>query len=192
MWYEHGRVLFSNLEGRVKREDSFFRKLQQKARRTGARRGLTQETLKKLYPQVRDLCGVRFSCPYFDDIHPAVKELVRPRLAGLGYATELKSRDLQDQDFLEDGNEHGYRSFHFYVKVPTPTDIYGNSKLCLCEVQARSELQHVWAVKSHDLLYKQGRWRFPPHVVEGMKQLSHRLRAADQSLVSIRDRLRED
>jgi hypothetical protein len=56
----------------------------------------------------------------------------------------------------------------------------------------RSELQHVWAVKSHDLLYKPSRgWQLSDkHVTEDMRQLSNSLRAADQFLVSIRDRAR--
>lgn len=121
-----------------------------------------------------------------------VETLVRPRLAGFGYATLLSVASLRDKSFLDAGDAFGYRSYHFYVKVPTDIDIYGNSQLCLCEVQARSELQHVWAVKSHELLYKaEEGWQLDDqHVVEDMRQVSNSLRAADQHLVSIRDRVR--
>jgi ppGpp synthetase/RelA/SpoT-type nucleotidyltranferase len=128
---------------------------------------------------------------YLDEVRPAITDLIRPGLAKLGYATQLKAAGLRDKDFLDTGNEHGYRSYHFHVKVPTPIDIFGNTKLCLCEIQAKSELQHVWAAKSHDLLYKpEEGWQFgDPHVEGDMRAVSDSLRAADQHLVSIRDRI---
>ncbi len=188
-----GRVAFTTVEGRVKDEDKFFNKLYGMCCRAASARGVTQERLRTLYGQVTDLCGVRFSCPYFDEVETAVQDLVRPSLSTLGYATDLQSNPLyEDEDNTDLGNEMGYRSYHFFVKVPTQTDIYGTHDLCLCEVQARSELQHVWAVKSHDLLYKpDSGWELSDkHVVEDMRQVSNSLRAADQHLLSIRDRAR--
>lgn len=117
-------------------------------------------------------------------------EPIRPGLQRLGYGSDLRPR-LKDRDDLDEGDEWGYRSYHFYVQVPTPVDIYGKIKLRLCEVQARTELQHVWAVKSHDLLYKPGSGSRPldRHVTEDMRQVSNSLRAADQFLQSVRDRV---
>ena len=154
---------------------------------------MTQGSLKRIYKGIRDLAGVRFSCPYLDEVKTTIQQLVRPGLRQLGYDIVLKTAPFSDKDYLNEGNEHGYRSYHFYLRVPTDEDIYGNSRLCLCEVQARSELQHIWAVKSHDLLYKPGAgWQFSDvHVAEDMRQVSNSLRAADQHLVSIRDRIRK-
>jgi ppGpp synthetase/RelA/SpoT-type nucleotidyltranferase len=125
-------------------------------------------------------------------VRAAIEDLIRPKLRELGYATNLDEGGFPSKDYLDHGDEFGYRSYHFFVKVPTPIDIYGNVELCLCEIQARTELQHMWAVKSHDLLYKpQGQWELSDkHVLEDMKQVSNSLRAADQFLVSIRDRTR--
>ena len=191
---EYGRVAFNSIEGRVKTEASLFRKLYQQARESANRHGLTQGSLQRLFRGIKDLSGVRFSCPYLDEVKSTIEDLVRPRLAKLGYATSLKAAPLRDKDFLDTGNEQGYRSYHFHLRVPTVIDIYGNSQLCLCEVQARSELQHVWALKSHDLFYKpDAGWQLSDqHVLEDMRQVSNSLRAADQLLVSIRDRIRRD
>jgi len=177
----------------VKSEDSFFRKLHKMCYANAQTHGLTQNTLIELYSDIKDLCGVRFSCPYFDEVKEAVVKLVRPGLHALGYGTDLQSDSrYQDRDYLDTGDELGYRSYHFFVMVPTVIDIFGNVKLCLCEMQARTELQNVWAVKSHDLLYKpEAGWNFSDgHVVADMRQVSNSLRAADQFLVSIRDRIR--
>jgi putative GTP pyrophosphokinase len=187
---QHGRTALVSVEGRVKQPDSLLLKLQQECRKTSARAAVTQEVVSKLYGRIHDLCGVRFSCPYFDEVRTTIDTLIRPGLQRRGYGANLR-QPFKDRDYLDDGDEWGYRSYHFFVEVPTPVDIYGKIKLCLCEVQARTELQHVWAVKSHDLLYKPGAGARPldPNVAEDMRQVSNSLRAADQFLQSIRDRI---
>jgi ppGpp synthetase/RelA/SpoT-type nucleotidyltranferase len=187
---QHGRTALVSVEGRVKQSDSLLLKLQRECRRASGRTAVTQEMINKLYGRIHDLCGVRFACPYLDEVRHIVEELIRPGLQRLGYASDLRPR-LKDKDDLDEGDEWGYRSYHFFVQVPTPVDIYGKIKLRLCEVQARTELQHVWAVKSHDLLFKPGTGVRPldRHVTEDMRQVSNSLRAADQFLQSVRDRV---
>ena len=184
---KHGRAFFTTIDGRVKSQTSFFRKLHAICKQRSATTGVTPQTLDAFYDEIKDLCGVRFACPYYDEIAPAIQH-VRESLGEAGYVTEVG--ELPDRNYLDAGDARGYRSYHFYLKVPTETSIFGDVDLCLCEVQVRSELQHVWAVKSHDLLYKpEAGWQVGDrHVVEDMKQLSNSLRAADQSLISIRDR----
>lgn len=183
------RAFLTSIDGRVKTQRSFFRKLFRLCRERSCATGVTPQVLQDFYLEIRDLCGVRFACPYYDEIEPAIHQ-IRSFLGELGYATQLA--ELSDKNFLDAGDQRGYRSYHFYVKIPTTTSIFGDGDLCLCEVQARSELQHVWAMKSHDLLYKpETGWQTTdPHVLEDMRQLSNSLRAADQSLLSIRDRSR--
>lgn len=186
------RTRITSIEGRVKTEASFFRKLYKLALERGPAGGITQDVLAALYNDINDLCGIRFSCPYYDDVKPTIKNVIRPGLSELGYATELRTDSrFDDSDRLDTGdNVTGYRSYHFFIKIPAVIDIYGGSELCPCEVQARTELQHVWAVKSHDVLYKpELGWDFSDdHVSEDMKQISHHLRAVDQLLISVRDR----
>lgn len=190
---KYDRVAFTTIEGRVKTEDSFFRKLYKICCTKAPKQGLTAPKIQAFYFEIKDLCGIRFSCPYFDEVELSIEKLVRPRLSVLGYATDLQGEiGLSDKNYLEAGDELGYRSYHFFISVPTVIDIFGNTELCLCEVQARTELQHVWAVKSHDLLYKpKVGWDFgDDHITDDMKHLSHNLRFADEILVSIRDRTR--
>jgi ppGpp synthetase/RelA/SpoT-type nucleotidyltranferase len=183
-----GRVRFTTVEGRVKLEVSVLRKLYQKCKAGSRETGVTPTTLQSYYDDIKDICGVRLACPYYDEVLPAIAS-IRSRLEALGYVTNVTG--LADRNFLDSGDELGYRSYHFFVKVPTETTIFGDSELCLCEVQVRTELQHIWAVKSHDLLYKKDLgWQETNHVAEDMRQLSNSLRAADQSLISIRDRSR--
>lgn len=76
--------------------------------------------------------------------------------------------------------------------MPTQVDIYGTAKAVICEVQGRSELQHVWAVKSHDLLYKsEDGWLKPnAETLKDMQELSNSLRSVDHFLCRIRKRIR--
>lgn len=191
---QHGRVLFTSVEGRVKDCPSFFKKFYQICCENGITKGITKSNLDSFYSQINDLAGVRFSCPYYDDVVNAIENIIRPKLTELGYATNLNDDNLIDKNYLDDGNDIGYRSYHFFLKIPTQIDIFGETTLQLCEVQGRTELQHVWAVKSHDLLYKpENGWvSFDENVKEDMKQLSNSLRAADQFIISIRDRVREE
>jgi ppGpp synthetase/RelA/SpoT-type nucleotidyltranferase len=188
-----GRVAFTAVQGRVKQQDSFLNKLFGECRVLARAKSVSGETLDAAYMSIKDLAGVRFSCPYFDEVEPAINEFVRPKLFALGYGTDLTADTAYaDKDCLDAGDHFGYRSYHFYVQVPTVYDIFGRVKPCLCEVQARTELQHVWADKSHDLLYKPaGGWNYAdPGVVDLMKQVSHNLRAIDEYLVDIRRRTR--
>lgn len=186
-----GRVAFTSIDGRAKREDSFFRKLYNRCQGRCPAHGITDKGLVRLYSNIKDLCGVRFSCPYLDEVTDFIEKIIRPGLTNLSYATEL-GRQFADKDYLDKGDGQGYRSYHFYVKVPTPVDIFGQWQYCICEVQGRSELQHVWAVKAHNLLYKMGEgWELSDnHVRTDMKSLSDSLRSADESLMSIRDRIK--
>lgn len=188
----NSRAAFVTIEGRVKTPESILRKLYADCLEYSNKNGITQDSIKILYEGISDICGVRFSCPYYDEVTKFIRELVRPKLSQLGYATDLE--DHPDKDMLDEGDKNGYRSYHFFVKVPAPVDIFDNTKLALCEIQVRTELQHVWAVKSHDLLYKPKEgWDLSDlHVINDMKAVSMSLRAADQHLTSIRDRVKCD
>ena len=185
-------VIFTTVEGRVKTEESFFRKLHKNWLGNSGQTGLTAEVISELYAGIKDLAGVRFSCPYYDQVHDSINRRIRPHLNELGHATDLRRDGLNDKDLLDKGDDFGYRSYHFFVRMLTPVDIFGARKPCLCEVQGRSELQHVWAVKSHDLLYKpKSEWTLSDKdIVEDMHHVSNSLRAADQFLISIRNRVR--
>lgn len=191
----HGRVALTSVYGRVKEEDSFFRKMLSACRERAKAQGVSQKTLEASFSDIKDLAGVRFSCPYFDEVIPTIDGLVRSDLLALGYGADLSNEvGFADKNYLEDGDTFGYRSYHFYVRIPTVVDIYETIEPCLCEVQARTELQHIWADKSHELMYKPSAgWDVPDEQLVGlMKQISNNLRLVDELLVDIRKRVRKE
>lgn len=191
---QHDTTLFTAVQGRVKEENSFVKKLQESCQELATTKGFARETIEEAYAGIKDLCGVRVSCPYIDQIVPTINGVIRPRLGDAGYATDLRQEPGHaDKDLLEFGDERGYRSYHLYLSAPTVVDIYGKIEMCLCEVQVRTELQHVWADKSHNLVYKpdEGWDHSDSHVLADMREASNLLKAVDQHLVSIRDRARK-
>jgi ppGpp synthetase/RelA/SpoT-type nucleotidyltranferase len=176
----------------VKGKGSFFKKLYENCKDNCKKQGFDRENLQSWYLGIHDLAGVRFSCPYFDEVADAIRDRIRPFLETRGYGTDLSDEGLKDKDYLDKGDKNGYRSYHFFLKVPTPIDIYGATKTVICEVQGRSELQHVWAVKSHDLLYKPEEGWLKPNAetLKDMQELSNSLRSVDHFLCRIRQRVR--
>ena len=187
-----GRALFTVVDSRVKKRNNYLAKLFRNYKQIREKQGMTKEGFATCITQIHDILGARFAVPYFDQVIPTVQE-VRKKLILRNYAVDLNSEGLKDINYLENGDDNGYRSYHFFIRVPTLVDLYGNSEMYLCEVQARTELEHVWAIKSHNLFYKPHSDWYPSdgHVKEDMKQISNQLRAIDQHLVSIRDRLKE-
>jgi ppGpp synthetase/RelA/SpoT-type nucleotidyltranferase len=186
---KYKRSILISAEGRIKEHSSFFNKLYKKCINRNKSQAFTQSNLHSFYGDIYDLCGVRFSCAYYDEILPTI-QLVRSYLQYQGYATQLDA-PYTDSNYLDVGDENGYRSYHFYVSIPTEINIYGITEECLCEVQCRTELQHVWATKSHDLLYKNPSLNLDD-LREDMRQLSNSLRDADHRLVRIRQILGVD
>ena len=127
----NNRALFTTIDGRVKTEVSFFQKLFEICKQRGAKDGFTQDTLAAAYEAITDLCGLRFACPYWDDVEYAINEVLRPLLESRrGYAVKPPELKYADRNYLDSGSPVGYRSYHFFLKIPTQIDIYGRVKHC--------------------------------------------------------------
>jgi ppGpp synthetase/RelA/SpoT-type nucleotidyltranferase len=188
---QKGQKFLSAIAGRTKEDDKFFKKLFRICQEKAKVQGMTDKVLRSSYTSIKDIAGFRFSCPYFDQVKSTVVA-VRKELESLGYGVTFTNKGLKDEDYLKDGNENGYRSYHFYVKVPIKIDYVGTKDVFLCEVQARSELQHVWADKSHDLFYKdEAGWTkvVAPELQNLMKETSNMLNSIDAILVDLRNRV---
>jgi ppGpp synthetase/RelA/SpoT-type nucleotidyltranferase len=189
---KHKTSKIVSFDARVKDEKSFMKKFYNLCRTNIPATGVNNSLLLEIYENIYDLCGGRFSCPYLSDVEPTLNDYVRPFLKKRGYLVDLQADPrFVDKNTLLDGDGHGYRSYHFYVQVPTIVDIYDNIEMCLCEMQVRTELQHVWAVKSHDLMYKplKGEKISDPLLLDDMKRISDSLSIADGYLDSIRTRV---
>ncbi len=183
----HKKRLLTSVEFRVKKKPSFFNRLYQRSKLLSKKQGVSDDLVNSEYKEIKDVAGGRFAVAYVSDVADAVVYM-KTYLADRGYGTALD--DYKDKNLIDAGDEYGYRSYHFYIKIPTVTDIYGATEHMLCEIQGRSELQHVWAVKSHDLIYKNGNKNIElEDIKEDMKHISHSLRSADHALDRIREKV---
>ena len=147
------------VESRVKSWDSIRNKLE--------RRSVELESVL----QLNDLVGIRLILPFRRDLDKCVK-LVEDTF-------EITERE--DTAVRLDESQFGYQSHHFVLKLPegwlsTPT-LQGFDKYS-AEIQIRTLAQHIWAVASHKLQYKQEE-SVPKTVLRSIYRVSALLETVD-------------
>ncbi len=167
-------VISTRVSCRAKSIKSIFRKIRQKKRDR-----LQFRRVRDVESYINDLAGARVVCDYLSDVafihgylqrHPAFNILPR-----------------KTEDYIANPRD-GYRGVHLVVEVET---IFGRAK---CEIQLRTMLQHAWAEKSHDLLYKLGRTdlrRVPKQIRALMENQSDLLYNIDEMALQIADAVRQ-
>jgi ppGpp synthetase/RelA/SpoT-type nucleotidyltranferase len=180
--------LITSIEGRIKSKDSLFKKLYGNVKEAVSKgQDLSDLYIQNVFKQILDISGVRLACKYVDEIKEIVGK-IRKSLANGGYEVDLQSQGqiYKDKNYLiEPDPDTGYRGYHFFVQVSLDPLITG-MKGKVCEVQIRSELQNIWAKRSHELLYKK-HGHVPEIKLEYMKHLSKLISSADDFLISIRN-----
>lgn len=168
------QVVPTRVSARAKTLKSILRKIQQKTRD-----GFKFKTPQHVEHQINDLAAARVVCDYLQDIsfihgylkrHPAIKILAN-----------------KTEDYIANPKD-GYRGVHLVVEVKTS---FGRAR---CEVQLRTMLQHAWAEKSHDLLYKLRKTelkRVPRHIRQLMVNHSNLLFDIDTMAFEIADAVRQ-
>jgi ppGpp synthetase/RelA/SpoT-type nucleotidyltranferase len=124
------------VESRVKNWDSIRNKLEK-----------SSLELKSIL-QLRDLVGIRLILPFRRDLEKCI-QLVEDNFV---------ITDKEDTATRLGESQFGYQSYHYVLKLPekwlsTPT-LQGFDKYS-AEIQIRTLAQHIWAVASHNLQYKQ-------------------------------------
>ncbi len=164
------QVVPTRVSNRVKTISSAFRKIREKGRT-----GLRLDTVRDVENHVTDLAGARVVCDYLSDLVFIHGYLSRHR------AFNILSN--KTKDYIEH-SKYGYRGVHLIVQVQTT---FGRAK---CEIQLRTMLQHAWAEKNHDLLYKLKRGqvrRVPKQIRTLMEKQSDLLYTIDQMALEIAD-----
>lgn len=133
-----GYAPIESMKGRVKAEDSARKKLE--------KRGMPFD--EKSLRSLTDLAGVRVICKFLDDI-PEIVGLIKswesPRLKADGGKFSYEQISIvEEQDFVSEPKQSGYRSHHLVCKT-------GN---LLFEIQVRTISMDFWATTEHMLKYK--------------------------------------
>lgn len=130
---------------------------------------------------VSDLVGIRVVCNTVDDVY-RFRELLREALPSDQY--------VEEQDYIANAKESGYRALHLNFRVEVGSPLPGSPLRTLrlpCEVQIRTLLQDSWAELVHSDFYKDGS-ALPEDLRERTLDLATALDAADRTASRIRAR----
>ena len=126
--------LYSPIEqvsGRVKSVTSILEKMQAK-----------HVSWEELEEKIEDIAGVRIICQFCEDIEK-VAALIRNR---------SDMRVLEEKDYVTQGKDSGYRSYHMIVSYCAET--LAGKKEIHAEIQIRTLAMNFWATIEHSLQYK--------------------------------------
>lgn len=152
------------------------RKTWESITRKARRRGFDL-ALDSIRDNVRDIAGVRVTCPFISDLYRVAGMLVQqPDLV----VTEYK-------DYVEDPKPSGYRSLHLIMIVP----VYLSDKVehVPVEVQVRTIAMDFWASLEHTIYYKYD-GHVPEHLREGLLEAAHDADRLDRKMGAIHQEMR--
>jgi len=169
---EVGEIPYAQVERRVKKIDSFFRKASEKE-------------YKDPFADTKDIGGLRI-VTYYDTDVDRVGDIIQKEF-------EVDWPNSSDKLDRLAPTEFGYRSVHYVVSLKPPRSahpIWSDYSELVAEIQVRSVLQHAWAAISHKLDYKEAK-QAPPEVRRRLFRLSALLEIADDEFISIRKCIQE-
>ncbi len=151
------------IQTRIKRPDSIRNKIKKK--------GLPL-SLQSVKENVLDIAGMRVICHYVDDIY-IVEKL-------------LKQQDdlifVEEEDYIKNPKESGYRSLHIIVKVPV--NFSAGKEYVPVEIQIRTVAMDFWASLEHQLRYKSPE-DVPQFIVRELKECSETINETDKKMEKI-------
>lgn len=134
----------------------------------------------QIYERFDDIAGVRVVCEYISDVYYLLDHIKENPLI----------RVIEIDDKIEKPTQEGYRGIHVIVEV----DVYYNKQLyrdMKVEIQLRTSFQNGWAMKTHELTYKQ-KSDLSKEISNQMKILSDSLYEADSKAQKLRNMIIEN
>jgi ppGpp synthetase/RelA/SpoT-type nucleotidyltranferase len=130
--------------------------------------------------RVRDFGRARVVVQTVDDVYRMVELLEDQEILAPDWGSV--------EDYIEDPQERGYRSYHIHVDVEIPVET--RKETILCELQIRSAIQHAWSGFSHKDFYKGG--AIPAVYEDQMGEMSSLLASVDRMAAKLIEHLNEE
>lgn len=134
--------------------------------------------LNRISTVIRDIAGIRITCPYVADVYEFSDTLCR----------QPDLEILQVKDYITAPKSNGYRSLHLIVSVP----VY-MSKQTLhmpVEVQIRTIAMDFWASVEHEIRYKY-KGVIPEHVEKTLLEVAGTATDLDSQMAALRDEVHQ-
>lgn len=154
---KHERKPIATISSRIKEPMSIAEKLQ--------RKGLAL-TLDNMVTKLRDIAGIRVTCPFISDVYHVLGMLERQ--------SDIEVAEVKD--YIRSPKESGYRSLHVIVNVAV--NFSDGRRDIPVEIQIRTIAMDFWASLEHQLHYKKD-YAMPPDVGRELRAIADTISDTD-------------
>ena len=158
-----------HVKSRIKTLDSAVQKLENKG---------IPVSLENLVNNVHDMVGIRIVCAFISDVYEVVDLLKSCKLLNV----------IQEQDYIKNPKESGYKSYHMLVSVPIfLSDSVVDTKV---EIQIRTIAMDFWASLEHKIYYKfEG--DAPDYISRDLRECAEMVSTLDEKMLSLNEAIQE-
>ena len=167
--YKNNYNPVEHIKSRLKSYDSISKKL--------ISRGY-EVTTKNIEEQVLDVVGLRIVCSFLSDVYKIVEIIEN--------SDQITIHDKKD--YITNPKDSGYSSYHLLVYVPVY--LIDGVNLVEAEIQNRTLAMDFWASLDHKITYK-FKGEIPEEIKEGMHKCAKDIRALDQKMLKINNKMQE-
>lgn len=133
-------------------------------------------TFDSIRGNVKDIAGIRITCPFISDIYRINDMLQQQR--------DVKV--LEIKDYIKNPKRNGYRSLHLLIEIPV--FISDREEQITVEIQIRTIAMDFWASLEHKIYYKYNA-SVPPHLLLELKEAADSATALDKKMERIHNEI---
>ena len=154
-----------SISGRMKSPESIAGKLRK------LNLPITADSAKR---HIRDIAGMRITCPYAKDIY-FLADILREMPDG---------NVISEKDYVTNPKPSGYRSYHIIMEI----SIYhsGITETLPIEIQVRTEAMNFWATLEHQAKYKYKN-NIPDHLSDELTVCADKIAELDNRMFLIHE-----
>jgi putative GTP pyrophosphokinase len=99
-------------------------------------------SLPKIKESIKDIAGIRITCPFISDIH-RISDMIE---------AQKDVEVIEKKDYIKNPKPNGYQSLHLIVKIPV--FMSDREERVYVEIQIRTIAMDFWASLEHKIYYK--------------------------------------
>ncbi|ALC91282.1 GTP pyrophosphokinase [Bacillus sp. FJAT-18017] len=131
--YVHDYNPIEHTKSRLKSPESILKK---------AHRKNLGFSLPKIKESIKDIAGIRITCPFISDIH-RISDMIE---------AQRDVEVIEKKDYIKNPKPNGYQSLHLIVKIPV--FMSDREERVYVEIQIRTIAMDFWASLEHKIYYK--------------------------------------
>lgn len=165
----HDYSPIEHVSSRVKTPESIVKKVYRKN---------YELSLASIKENIKDIAGIRISCPFISDIYRLHDMLT--------FQKDIKI--IEVKDYIARPKENGYQSLHLIVEIP----VYMSDReerVCV-EVQIRTIAMDFWASLEHKIFYKYNK-EVPNRLLKDLKDAADSAAELDRKMERIHKEINE-